>query len=64
MLVVLHPGTATNKMADFAESADNQGNLKLKCTTKLVHVIERRASDRKVADSRFDSPTGNASLCH
>ena len=25
--------------------------------------IERRATDRKVADSRFNSRTGNASLC-
>ena len=29
-------------MVDFATYADNQGNLKLKCTTKLVQVVERR----------------------
>ena len=28
----------------------------------IVHLVKRRASDRKVADSRFDSRTGNASL--
>ena len=29
----------------------------------LAQLIERRASDRKVAESRFDSRTGNTSLC-
>ena len=28
-----------------------------------VQLVERRVSDRKVADSRFDSRTGDASLC-
>ena len=29
----------------------------------LAQLIERRASDQKVAESRFDSRTGNTSLC-
>ena len=29
----------------------------------MVDLVERRVSDRKAADSRFDIRSGNASLC-
>ena len=30
---------------------------------KIAQMVEHRVGDRKVADSRFDFRTGNASLC-
>ena len=47
-----HHSSRSNKQEDFNWSVE-----------ATVQLAERRVGDRKVADPRFDSRTGNVSLC-
>ena len=55
----------TSALLQYKRILEHGTNVKLaKKSGGDSSVVERRVSDQKVADSRFDSRTANASLCH